>query len=78
MLRVFGVMKVKVKTRFGSRRDAIEKFGNDRYLAYLSFEDGEDSTFLLSGMLSKYLGVHPNKVIFVGKDSFQDWVFEVQ
>ncbi len=70
-------MIISVKVKYGSSRQSIEYFGNNRYLVYmLSKIEEEDSYDELIAMLSKRLGV-PAVRIELKKDSGGDKVFDV-
>ena len=70
-------MLINVKVKYGSSKQSIEYFGNQRYLVYmLSKSEEEDSYDELIAMLSKRLGV-PAVRIELKKDSGGDKVFDV-
>jgi len=70
-------MLINVKVKYGSSRQSIEYFGDNRYLVYmLSKPEEEDSYDELIAMLSKRLGV-PAVRIALKKDSGGDKVFDV-
>lgn len=71
-------MKVIVKAKFSARKKEIEKMGDNRYLIYLPFEEDEDATLMLRHVLSRYMGTPVGRVEFSGKDSNNDWVFEIR
>ena len=70
-------MEVVVKVRFNASKERIERFGNDRYLMYLPFEEDEDAEQVLITLLSRYLGVPANRVEFKCFNSQKDRVFVV-
>ena len=70
-------MLINVKVKYGSSRQSIEYFGDQRYLVYmLSKAEEEDSYDELVAMLSKRLGV-PAARIELKKDSGGDKIFQV-
>jgi len=71
-------MKVIVKARFNAAKQNIEKFGNNKYLIYLPFEEDEGAGEMLKTALSKYLGVPIPRIESFGKDFNKDWVFELR
>lgn len=66
-------MKIKAKVRFGSSRQNVEGFGNDRYLVNIisKIEEADASSELLH-LLSKQLGLPVDKIEIVNieKSSF--------
>jgi hypothetical protein len=70
-------MDVTVKIRFNASKQNFEKFGRDKYLAYLPFPEDEDSKSIIIFILSRQLGVPPSKITFKGLDYNKDWVFQV-
>ena len=70
-------MKVVVKVRFNASSEKFESFGSNRYLAYLPFEEDGDSIPILSGILSRKMGVPLQRVEFIGINSNKDWVFDM-
>ena len=56
-------MNVTVKVKYGSNKQSVESFGNNRYLIYL-YSNKEDAAALdeLSALLSTHLGVPLNRV----------------
>ncbi len=70
-------MKITVKLRFESSNSKIESFGNNRYLVYLlSSKEDADVKDELYAMLSRTLGVPPDRIEYVGKDGNGDAVFQ--
>ncbi len=57
-------MQVTVKVKYGTDNPRIEGFGNNRYLVYVSAskEDVEGTYAELAALLSKRLGVPPDRV----------------
>lgn len=70
-------MRVIIKTRFNASKQKIEKFGDNRYLAYLPFPEDEEANSLLIEILSRYLGAPISRIAFKGFDINKDRVFEV-
>ena len=70
-------MKVTVKIRFDATQEKIEKFSPANYLMYLPFPENEQTGRLIIHLLSRTLGVPPNRLVYSGKDSSQNFVFEV-
>jgi len=74
---LFIVMKIVCKLRFGSSKSKIESFGSGRYLIYLLSEKTDaDVKDELYAILSRALGVPPNRIEYAGKDINGDAVFE--
>lgn len=69
-------MKITVKVRFNASKEKFEKFGEGRYLAYLPFEQDEDAKGILASLISRSMGVAPQRVEFAGIDNNKDWIFE--
>ena len=70
-------MDVTVKIKFGSNKQAIEAFGNNRYLVYVSSKNGEESVWgELLGLLSRKLGT-PESRIELRRDMGETKVFFV-
>ena len=67
-------MKVVIKVKFKASREKFENFGGERYLAYVPFEDGQDSANALMELLSRHLGVVQTKIEFIDKDINKNWV----
>jgi len=70
-------MQITVKARFNSSSERFEKYGQNRYLFYLPFEQDGDAQEVLISLLSRYMGVPPARIAFRGFDQNKDWVFEV-
>ena len=70
-------MKVTVKVKFKATKEKFEKFGDDRYLAYLPFEESQDSAKTILELLSRHLGVVQTKIEFIDKDINKNWIFVV-
>lgn len=70
-------MKVTVKPKFNAVKQNIEKFGDNRYLIYLPFEEDDEAADMLKFVLSKYLGAPASRIEFIGKDANKDWIFEI-
>lgn len=70
-------MKITVKAKFRASKELIEKFAMNKYLMHLPFAEDSEANFAIIVMLSKYLGVPPSKIKYVGLDVFKDRVFEV-
>jgi len=70
-------MKVTVKAVFNSSKDNWESFGNNRYLLkVISYEDVGAKNVIIAH-ISRYLGVPPSKIAFLGKDMRENWLFEI-
>jgi len=55
-------MKILAKVKFGTSKQEVENFGNNRYLVYLLSEEGQGANEELAAMLSKKFGVPLSKV----------------
>ena len=70
-------MDVTVKIKYGSNKQIIESFGNNRYLIYLhSKKEDKDAWNELIALLSRKLGVPDNR-IELRRDSGETKVFLV-
>lgn len=69
-------MEITVKARFNASTERVEKYGNNMYLAYLPFQEDEDSIQVLISILSRYMGVPAGRINFAGKNARQDWIFQ--
>lgn len=70
-------MQIIVKARFESTKQDIEGFGGGRYLVYLPFEEDPESEKMIIHLLSKYMIVPPNRILYKGRNMNRDFVFEV-
>ncbi len=70
-------MEILVKIRFGASKEKFETYGGNRYLIYLPFEEDSDSKRIIVSLISRHVGVHPNKIIFKQKDAMGNWLFEL-
>ena len=71
-------MEITVKVRFSSSRQRIESYGSGKYIVYLIMKEGEGDAFsLLRTIISKYLGVPPSRISYLGKNYQGDMVFGV-
>lgn len=69
-------MKVVVKVRFNASKEYFESFGGNKYLIYLPFAEDDESSAVITQILSRKLGTPPARIDFAGQDMNKDWVFE--
>lgn len=70
-------MKITLKIKFNTSDEKFEAFGNGMYLVYLPFKEDDDSVSVLSSLLSRKIGVSPNRIDFAGIDGNRNWIFEL-
>ena len=70
-------MKLVVQIKFSSEKQRIVNFGNFRYLIYLPFKKEEGAMAKFIEIMSKELGVSPQKIKYQGKQG-ETYVFEVE
>ncbi len=71
-------MEVTVKVRFNASKERVESFGGNKYMMYLPFEEDNDSISIIISLLSRYLGVPPNRIDLKNRNSMTgDLVFYV-
>ena len=70
-------MKVKVKLRFNSSKERIEKYGQDKYIVYVPYSSEEINPDFIAALLSRYLGLPASRIFYSGKDSDENWIFEL-
>ncbi len=71
-------MKIYVKIKFGSNKDRIESFGEWRYLVYMKMNENDPNAKLFfMNMLSKFLGISPNKIKSTGKGPGDLYTFDI-
>ncbi|MBI2632069.1 hypothetical protein HYW75_03635 [Candidatus Pacearchaeota archaeon] len=70
-------MKVIIKIRFGASKEKFEKFGDGRYLLYLSFEEDSDTKTIVRELLSRHLGTPAQRIEFIGVDKNKNWIFDI-
>jgi len=70
-------MKLTAQIKFGSSKQNIVKFGNNRYLVYLiSKKEDPDAMDEFKRLMSKELTVPPGRFHYMGKEG-DSYVFEV-
>jgi uncharacterized protein YggU (UPF0235/DUF167 family) len=70
-------MLITVKARYGATYSKMESFGNNRYLVYLlSQSTDEDANLELVTLISRKMGVPPNR-IKIKEDKGSDKVVEL-
>jgi len=69
-------MKLVVQIKFDSEKQRIVNFGNFRYLIYLPFKKEEGAMAKFTEIMSKELGVSPQKIKYQGKQG-ETYVFDV-
>ncbi len=70
-------MEITAKVRFQSTRQRIESYGGSKYLIYLTVGEEDDFMSILRVLLSKYLGVPPGRIAFLGKNYQGDFIFSI-
>jgi hypothetical protein len=76
-------MKIVVKVRYNATKERFEPYDGNRYIAYMSFSEDEDSDGIINtknillGLISKKMGIPVNKIEFKGKDFMKNWIFEL-
>lgn len=70
-------MKIVVKPRFNTQRQNIERYGPQKYMMNLPFQEDSSSSDAIIAILSKSLGMPSHRIHFVNIDSLKNWVFEV-
>lgn len=69
-------MKVTVKVKFNASIEKFEKFGSGMYLCYLPYPEDNEIPKILASLISKNMGVSPNRIEFAGKDVRNNFIFE--
>ena len=69
-------MKLVVQIKFSSEKQSVVKFGDFRYLVYLPFKKEEGAMAKFTEIMSKGLGVPPNRINYQGKQG-ETYVFDV-
>lgn len=71
-------MQITVKVRYGTSSSKFESFGNNRYLVYLLSEMNEsDSDLELITLISRNMGVPPNRIKILKGQGSTDKVIEL-
>jgi len=72
------MMEVVVKARFGASKERVEVFGRNRYVIYLTFEEGSDSANLIKSILSRHIGAPQRSIELKNRNSITgDFIFLV-
>ena len=66
-----------VKVKIGSLKRSIENFGENRYLIKTDFVKDEDVNKDVIFMLSKYMGVPPNRFQLINGFDKEDKIFKI-
>jgi len=69
-------MLIKLKVKKSDWKQEIEGFGNNMYLAYVLSDTDSGVLDELTHLLSRKIGVPPNKIKLVSKNG-QDMVFDL-
>ena len=56
-------MIITVKVKYGTTKQEIESFGNNRYLVYLLSKEDENPNEELFALLSRKMGVPQNRIV---------------
>jgi uncharacterized protein YggU (UPF0235/DUF167 family) len=71
-------MQITVKVRYGTSSSKFESFGNNRYLVYLLSQMNEsDSDIELITLISRNMGVPPNRIKIVKGQGSTDKIIEL-
>ena len=70
--------RIKVKVRFNSSQQRIEKFGPNMFLMYLEFDKSDDSMEIISEILARSMGIPKENVNFAYVDSGSTWIFDLE
>jgi hypothetical protein len=68
-------VEITVKARFNAANQRIEKYGQEQYIAYLTFPEDRHALEVLRIVLSRYLGIPLRRVQFKCRNVMQDYVF---
>ena len=72
-------MRILLKVKFNASKERFEKFGDNKYLVYLPFEEDAESKAIIAQMLSQKLGAPVSRIEFVAIESItKNWIFEIR
>lgn len=67
--------KVKIKVRFNAAKEVFEKVSRSACILYLPFPEDDDSVKVMKSYLSKNFATSVQEIDYMGKDSFDNYLF---